>query len=405
MENNSGYNAIRQELARRLEEPPPGRVQILTGPRQVGKTTMLLVETEKWGEAAIYLAADAPEASLAGWWEAQWRQATERAHRGVAVLMIDEVQYLREWPRLIKSAIDQVYREQLPLHIVISGSASLEMARGTRETMAGRFEKLVLRQWTARDLASEFGLSRDEAVETVVRFGSFPGGMRLLADPARWESYIRESIVEPAIGRDLLMLEAVRKPALLRQIYAVCAGHPGEILSLKKIAGAVTDPGTSETVAHYLHLLNEAFLVAPLPKYSKREVRKRAAPPKIVLLSNALLAAAGGARGAESPEVWGRWVENACLAYAINSGQNVSYWRDEPHEVDAVIDGSWGKWAVEVKTGAFSGRDLAGLLEFVRRSPEFAPLVVCEEQYADAPRRLGIRAIDWREFLWSGVEP
>lgn len=397
MLNQSGYNAVRAELARRLSEPPPARVQILTGPRQVGKTTMLLAEAAKWGEAAVYLAADAPEASLAGWWEAQWRRATDQARHGVAVMMIDEVQYLREWPRLIKSAIDQVYREQLPLHIVISGSASLEMARGTRETMAGRFEKLVLRQWTARDLASEFGLSREQAVETVVRFGSFPGGMRMLNDLPRWESYIRESIVEPAIGRDLLMLEAVRKPALLRQVYAVCAGHPCEIISLAKIAGSVTDPGSSETVAHYLHLLDEAYLVAPLSKYSKREVRKRASPPKIVPLSNAFPAVSGTA-----PE-WGRQVENACLAFAINSGQGVAYWREEPHEVDAVMDGSWGKWAVEVKTGAFSARDLAGLLEFARRSPEFAPLVICEEQHGDVARRLGMRSIDWREFLWSGV--
>lgn len=398
MNQDSSYNAVREELARRLSEPPPGRVQILTGPRQVGKTTMLLAEAEKWGEMAIYLAADAPEASLAGWWEAQWQRATRLASVGPAVLMIDEVQYLREWPRLVKSAIDQVYRERLAMHIVISGSASLEMARGTRETMAGRFEKLVLRHWTARDLASEFGLSREEAVETVVRFGSFPGGMRLLRDLPRWGSYVRESIVEPAIGRDLLMLEAVRKPALLRQVYAVCVGHPCEIVSLAKIAGAVTDPGSSETVAHYLHLLDEAFLIAPLAKYSKREIRKRAAPPKIVPLSNAFLAVSGA-----SPE-WGRYVENACLAFAVNSGQNVTYWRDEPDEVDAIVDGSWGQWAVEVKTGPFTARDLSGLLEFVRRSPEIAPLVICDEQHADAARRLGIRSIDWREFLWSGVE-
>ena len=59
--------------------------------------------------------------------------------------------------------------------------------------------------------------------------------------------------------------------------------------------------------------------------------------------------------------------ENACLAFAWNAGQRVSYWREEPFEVDAVIEGNWGKWAVEIKTGAVSPADLRGLTEFTRR--------------------------------------
>ena len=191
------------------------------------------------------------------------------------------------------------------------------------------------------------------------------------------------------------MLEQVRKPALLRQIYAVCAGHPCEILSLAKIAGAVTDPGALETIAHYLRLLEEAYLVAPLPKHSRREIRRRAAPAKIVVLNNALLAAGG-------VHDWGRWVENACLAFAINCGQSVSYWREEPLEVDAVWDGSWGKWAVEVKTGAFTSRDLAGLLEFARRWPEYRPLVICPEEHAGVCRGIGVEAMPWQSLLWDG---
>jgi len=52
------------------------------------------------------------------------------------------------------------------------------------------------------------------------------------------------------------------------------------------------------------------------------------------------------------PATWGRWVENACIAQAWNAGQNVHYWRAEPLEVDMVLSGSWGVWAVDVKTGA-----------------------------------------------------
>jgi predicted AAA+ superfamily ATPase len=403
-----GYHSVRAKLKERLDESAPSRVQILSGPRQVGKTTMLLEIAREWGEGAIYLAADSPEAALPGWWELQWRRAVELARSRKAALLLDEIHYLPNWSRLVKSAIDQVYREQLPLHIVIAGSAALVVGSGVRETIAGRYERLVLRQWNARDLAAVFSLSEDQAVECVVRFGSFPGGMRLVPDVPRWKAYLRDSIIDPAIGRDLLMLEQIRKPALLRQIFAVCAGHPSQILSLTKMAGVIGDSGTIETLAHYLSLLEEAYLVSPIRKYSGRELRRRASPPKVVPLSNAFLAASlanDPPSPVSDPATWGVWLENACLAFAIGNEQTVHYWREEPLEVDGVLSGSWGKWAVEVKAGEYGTRDLSGLLEFCRRWPEFRPLVIGDERHADTARRLGVDFLGWRAFLWDGLEP
>lgn len=402
----SSYYAVKNELLRRLDEPAPGRAQILTGPRQVGKTSILLDAAQRWGDAAIYLAADAPEAALPGWWDLQWRRAVQSARARKTVLLLDEVQYLPDWSRLLKAAIDQAYREQIPLHVVITGSAALQVSSGTRETMAGRYERLVIRQWTPRDLAEGFSLDQREATECFVRFGSFPGGMRLLTDLPRWKAYMRDSIIDPAVGRDLLMLEPVRKPALLRQVFAVCAGHPCEIMSLAKIAGDITDAGSLETISHYLDLLGEAYLVSPVRKHSLKEVRRRSSPRKLVLLNNAFLAASLASdppsedRGGE---LWGRWVENACLSFAISSGQNVSYWREEPREVDAVLDGSWGKWVIEVKTGEYGSRDLAGLLEFASRFPDYRPVVICDNRHTEPARRIGVDVRTWPDFLWNGL--
>jgi len=404
----TGYYSIRDELSKRVAEPAPARVQVLTGPRQVGKTTMLLELAREWGESAIYLAGDAPEAALPGWWEAQWRRVSELARRSKALLLVDEVQYLPQWSRVLKSAIDEVYRLRLPLHIVVSGSAALAVGAGTRETMAGRFERLVIRQWTARDLADAFGLERDEALERYVRFGSFPGSMGLVGDLPRWRAYVRDSIIEPAIGRDLMVLQPVRKPALLRQVFAVATGHPGEIVTLQKIAGSLSESGATATVAHYLQLLEEAYLVSPLQKFSAREIRRRSSPPKLIVLNNALLAGTlpdDPPTQSSDPQLWGRWVENACIAFVVANGQTVRYWREEPLEVDAVVDGAWGKWAIEVKSGPHTSRDLAGLLEFCRRWPEFRPLVVSDDEYKDVAERTGLGRLTWREFLWDGVAP
>jgi predicted AAA+ superfamily ATPase len=403
----AGYYATGAELRWRLAEPAPGRLQLLTGPRQVWKTTLLLEVAREWGDQALYLAADAPEAALPGWWELQWQRAGRLAAARPALLLIDEIHYLPDWSRRLKAELDRVYRTHLPLHIVVSGSAALRLGQGSRETMAGRFERLTLTHWPARDLAQGFGLSPEEAAETIVRLGGLPGAMALRSDLPRWRAYVRDGIIDPAVGRDLLALEAIRKPALLRQVFAVCIGHPSEIVSLQKMAGLLAEAGTVQTIAHYLDLLREAYLVAAVSKFSRAEVRRRASPPKLVPLNNAFIT--GGTHddipsAATDPERWGRLVENACLAHAINAGQTVHYWREEPREIDAVMAGSWGKWAIEVKTGTLAPAELAGLLEFARRFRSYRPLVLCDESGADTARRAGVDSLPWREFLWSGTE-
>jgi uncharacterized protein len=405
---NAGFVETRDTLRARLREPAPARIQLLTGPRQVGKTTILLDLAAAYGDNALYLAADAPEAAAPGWWLTQWQRAVRLARTGPSLLLIDEVHTLPHWSQLMKAAIDEVYRERLPLHLVLSGSATLPITGGARESMAGRFERLTLRHWTARDLVPAFGLSADEAAETYVRWGAFPGSLPLIANVPRWRAYVRDAIMDPAVGRDLLLIETIRKPALLRQLFAVCLGHPSEIIALRKMAGNLNDAGALATVAHYLAVLGEAYLVAALPKCSTAEVRRRASPPKLVPLSNAFLAAARDEAPplpTTDPRRWGHWLENACLARAINAGEEVSYWREEPLEIDMVLAGQAGKWAVEVKSGEYTARDLTGLYEFVRRNPEYRPLVIGAEPYHDAAQKAGVAFCRWQDFILDGCPP
>jgi hypothetical protein len=401
-----GYLECREVLARRLSEPAPGRIQLLAGPRQVGKTTLLLELADRHGDEAIYAAADAPEAALPGFWERLLARAEEvAATKGRAVVLLDEAHLLHDWAGRLKGIWDRFRRRQTPVHIVATGSSALHLAKGSRESLAGRFERLTLSHWSASSIAQVFEVDAANAAELVVRMGSYPGAFPLREDEKRWAAYVRDAILEPAIGRDLLALVAVRRPALLRQVFAVAASSPAQIVSLQKIQGQLQDAGALETIAHYLALLEEAFLVAPLPKYSTQAARRRAAPPKLVTLDNALLAVMdprGIATAESDPARFGAWVENACLAHAWNTGQRVTYWREEPLEVDGVLEGSWGEWAVEIKTGAFRASELTGLLEFVRRHPRFKPLVVCAEAGLATAERAGVPAVTWQEFLLGG---
>jgi len=401
-----GYAGVRDLLRERLAEPPPGRIQLLAGPRQVGKTTLLLETADDLGPVALYHAADDPAAGLPGSWERLWRSAEETATaRGRAVVLLDEAHLLPGWAARLKGEWDRLRRRRVPVQVVATGSSALRLATGSRESLAGRFERLVLAHWDAASLARAFRLPPAEAAALVVSEGAYPGAFPLRADRARWTAYLRDAVIEPAVGRDLLALAPVRRPALLRQVYSVCASSPARILSLQKIRGLLEDAGALETVAHYLALLEEAFLVAALPKHSDRPHRLRSAPPKILPLSNALLAAAaplGAPDPSREPDRYGPWVENACLAHAWNAGQRVAYWREEPWEVDGVLDGSWGRWAVEVKTGAVEATDLRGLLECVRRFPALRPLLVGEERFRGVAARAGVSFTSWTRFLLEG---
>jgi hypothetical protein len=112
------------------------------------------------------------------------------------------------------------------------------------------------------------------------------------------------------------------------------------------------------------------------------------------------LYAAGDDPDVALPGFWeGRWQDAEKRA---KHGQQVSYWREEPLEIDAVFDGSWGEWAVEVKTGRFDGQALGGLLEFCRRHSTFKPLVITAPGDERVAKRHGIEAVNGADLLISG---
>ena len=400
------YRECRDLLSQRVAEPAPGRIQLLSGPRQVGKTTLLLELASRLGKTSIYAAADGPEAALPGFWERLWTRAEQVAvAEGRAVVLLDEAHLLQDWAGRLKGEWDGLRRRKLPVNVVATGSSALRFPAGSRESLAGRFERITLTHWSASSLAGVFGIPAREAAHALVRLGSYPGAFGLRQDLTRWSAYVRDALLEPAIGHDILALAAVRKPGLLRQVFGACASSPAQIVSLQKIQGQLQDAGALETIAHYLALLEDAFLVAPLGKHSPRPARRRSAPPRLITLNNALLAVTDP-RGIPGPGTdparFGAWVENACLAHAWNAGQRVSYWREEPLEIDGVLEGSWGSWAIEVKTGPVSAADLRGITEFTRRYSSYRPLVLCDEAGPAAVERLGLEAMAWSDFLLAG---
>src|SRR5512140_816138 len=309
------------ELARRLDEPRRF-VQVVAGPRQVGKSTLVQQVVEASRMAVRYASADEPTLRGADWigqqWEAARVEATAAAPGGGAVLVLDEVQKIPAWSETVKRLWDEDTRSRRPLKVVLLGSAPLLVMQGLTESLAGRFEVLHLPHWSFSEMRAAFGWS----LERYVYFGGYPGAAPLADEPARWLRYVTDSLVETSISRDVLLLTRVDKPALLRRLFELACSYSGQILSFTKMLGQLQDAGNATTLAHYLELLAGAGMVCGLQKYAGDAARARGSSPKLQVLNTALMSAMSRYSPREARadrEFWGRLVESAIGAHLANA--------------------------------------------------------------------------------------
>lgn len=368
--------ALVRELLRRLRRGPR-LVQVVVGPRQVGKTTALEQVMAKWEGPSHYATADLPVPPTAEWIAAQWEVARKLGGRRRTLLVLDEVQKVPRWSEVVKARVDEDKRTGAPIRAVILGSASLLVRAGAAESLAGRFELHHAPHWSAVECCDAFGWDLDRWLY----FGGYPGAAPLVGSRRRWAEYVRDALIETVLSRDVLQLAHVAKPALLRQLFMLACHAPAEIVSFNKMLGQLQDAGNTVTLAHYLDLLSAAFLVSGVPRWSHGKLRARASSPKLVVRSNALVNAMSSvgleeARGA--PDHWGRLVENAVgaalLSSAESGGFGVYYWREGHDEVDWVVEHDRMVVALEVKSGR--ARRSRGLEAFRRRHPECRALVI-----------------------------
>ena len=346
-------------LRRRLQEPRRF-LQVVTGPRQVGKSTLVQQVTESLPVPVRYASADEPTLPASLWIEQQWDAArlaaTTAAASGVdgAILVLDEIQKIPNWSEAVKRLWDTDTRQRCPLKVVILGSAPLLVARGLTESLAGRFETLHLPHWSYAEMRDAYGWS----VEQYLYFGGYPGAAALIDAPGRWARYIADSLIETSISRDVLLLSRVDKPALLRQLFDLACRYSGQVLSYTKMLGQLQDAGNSTTLAHYLDLLAGAGMVCGLQKYAGDAARRRGSSPKLQVLNTALMTVSARIAFEEARtdhEFWGRLTESAVGAHLANAAAagdcELHYWRDYDREVDFVVQAGRRLTAIEVKSG------------------------------------------------------
>jgi predicted AAA+ superfamily ATPase len=344
------------ELARRLGELRRF-IQVVAGPRQAGKSTLVAQAVEGLQVPVRFVSADEPALRGPEWIAAQWEAARLEAGPAGAVLVIDEVQKAAGWSESVKRLWDEDTRAGRGLHVVLLGSAPLLVEQGLSESLAGRFEVIRVPHWSLAEMGAAFGITLDE----YVYFGGYPGAASLIDDEARWRRYVLDALIETTISRDVLLLTRVDKPALLRRLFELGCRYSGQELSYTKMLGQLHDAGNTTTLAHYLELLAGAGLLTGLPKFSGNAIRRRASSPKLQVLNTALATAQSGRSFADTRadgEAWGRLVESAVGAHLANAAATgeveLSWWREGDREVDFVLSGAGGLAAVEVKSGRAS---------------------------------------------------
>ena len=385
-------------LCERLAEPP-SRIIALFGPRQTGKTTAVRQALRQINHESRYLAVDEPESSTlrapfdmaeatfpvspqrdTAWLVRNWEEARLKAEQaGGFVLVFDEVQKIPNWSETVKGLWDADRARECPLHVVILGSAPLLMQKGMSESLAGRYESIRVTHWSFAEMSAAF----DFDLAHYLYFGGYPGAAPLVHDQDRWRSYIMGSLIEPNIERDILAMQRVDKPALLKRLFELGATYSGQILSYTKMLGQLQEAGNTTTLARYLDLLSNAGLITGLPKYAVSASRRRASSPKLNVLNTALMTVEAGYTFEEAQadrSFRGRLVESAVGAHLFNTATDntrLYYWRDGSHEVDFVLQRGTRIIPIEVKSG-LNTKPLRGMEEFTQRFRPRRALLVGE---------------------------
>lgn len=358
------------EILDRLNEER-GLIQVIVGPRQVGKSTLVDQVLEKISIPYTLAKADAVASDDSEWIHRTWesvRGLMKVNGENVHLLVIDEIQKIDNWSESVKAEWDWDTHDRVQLKVLLLGSSRLMLQSGLKESLAGRFELIRMGHWSYREMSDAFGMSLDE----YVYFGGYPGAAKLIHDEKRWKRYIKNSIASPAIEKDVLQTSKIYKPALMKRLFELGCRYSSEELSLTKVVGQLQDGGNVTTLASYLVLLDQCQLISGLQKYANDDARKYNSIPKFQVFNNALMSAfqkSSFAAVRSDAELWGRWVESAVGAHLLSQAEeddfNVFYWRDRDDEVDFIVQSDNSLIALEVKSGkrsmnssfpAFSGK-------------------------------------------------
>lgn len=368
-----------ENLAKTIQKSH-GLIQVLSGPRQVGKTTAARALFDP--AHTLFASADlptppTPEFIIENWQKARNIKSPRRT------LVLDEVQKIPRWSEVVKGLWDEDKAQGLKLDVCLLGSSAILMEKGLSESLTGRFEVHTFPHWTYAECRKVFGATLAEYATT----GGYPKAYDFRGERERLENYLQDGIIEPSLGRDILSLHAVDKPALLRQLFWYVSRLPAHIVSYQKILDHLQGRGNAATLVHYADLLRLAFLVCPLNKYSPKIYRTKKSIPKWILPNPSLVNQTVRSEGLKNFSF-----ENLIGSHLLNilfgkRHWELTYWRDDNEEIDFILTHEGvAVLAIEVKSG--------------RKKPPISPTVL-EHAGIQGCKTLVVTPENTEEFLMN----
>ncbi len=308
-----------------------------------------------------------------------------------ALVLLDEVQKLQDWENQAKALYDLHPR----LKIMISGSESLFIKRKSRATLAGRIYEFRVEPLTFSEYLdfrgerlTPVGLYPKELKRLYVEFTRTQGFPELVGilDREIIRKYIKDSIVDKVLYRDIPQLFPIKQMAVLEGLLDLLMDEPGQLINMASLG---KDLGiTRQTLSLYLRYLEESYLVRKLYNYSKN---RRKAERKLKKVYPAC----------PSPDLFfkedDRSRSRAFECSVVNQLKAEFFWRDPyKNEVDVIRDGT-SPLPIEIKYGKI---EMGGLLAFMKKFRASEGVIISRDKafvHEENGRR--IRVVPAHEFF------
>ena len=366
-------------LLRKMVEESP--VTVLTGARQVGKTTLILHELKNSWQ---YFSLDDYDV------QTQLKRNPELILEGHSHIIIDEAQRIPEIFPLIKLAGDRNPQKRF----VLSGSTNLLLMANISESLAGRAEFLDMEPMTRAEILSKkppeiiLNILKEKDLDfKKIKFSEYKlkeivwnGGMPAVLNRIEPDSLVRwrEGYIASYLERDLRQLSQIDKLPDFRKVMQLAALRAGNILNQSDLA---RDAGLTQPTTHrYLNLLEISRLMVRLPAYRASRNLRLVKSPKIMWVDSGLACHLAGFYNSEQikqSREWGNMLE--CFVFGqlktitslLTPKPNLYYWRTQKgDEVDLIIE--YGNYvaAFEIKASSrVKYEDTKGLQIFMKNYP------------------------------------
>lgn len=240
-----------------------GKVLILIGPRQVGKTTLIKSLCEAEGDYLL-INGDNPDVRL------QFENASETKLRNIIgrhkTIFFDEAQRISNIGVILKIMHDQIKG----IRVLVSGSSALDIAQSINEPLTGRKWEYNLFPFSWHELKSHFGyLQNHQKISTYLIYGTYP---EVITHSEEAKTILME-IGGSYLYKDLLQYQGIRKPEVLDKLLLALALQLGSEVNYNELSRTVGIDRT--TVEQYISLLEKAFVVfrlAPLARNVRNEI-------------------------------------------------------------------------------------------------------------------------------------